>query len=135
MQRAIRIQNLTNYTSIHSYLRRYKKGVCEQCGRQGKTHLAKRHSKKHERKIENYKELCPKHHLAYDRTKGREMEWLSNLAKSHSHRNRIKPKACGHCLQSFTPKRKSNRFCSNVCSGKWRAKNGKVSWLALNKSA
>lgn len=141
MQQPIRIQELTNYTSIHWYLRRFKTGKCSKCFRVGKTQLAKKHSKNHERKIENYLELCPKCHLAYDRTEGRVLGWLNSLAKTHTHQNRTKPRACEKCLQSFMPKRRTRRFCSNSCSSTWKAKHGLTNkdhdpitgkWLALN---
>ena len=120
MERKIRKPNSTNYATIHWYLGRFKKGICEECKREGKTQLAKKHDKQHERKLENYKELCPKCHLAYDRTETREVEWLDNLSKTYSHRNRIKPKICGHCNEQFTPRRKTSCFCSNKCSAQER---------------
>lgn len=133
MQQPIRIQELTNYSSIHWYLRRFKIGKCVKCGRVGKTQLAKKHSKQHERKIENYLELCPKHHLAYDRTEVKVLGWLNALANTPTHRNRTKPKACEQCLQPFTPKRRTRRFCSNGCSSKWKYANGKAFSLPRSK--
>ena len=124
MEGKIRIQNLTNYVSIHSYLRRYKKGQCEKCGRVGKTHLAKRHGKEHERKIENYLELCPRCHIAYDRTEDKVLCWKRNLAKSRSHSVTIQPRACEYCGEFFVPTRKTRLFCSNSCAAKQRVKNG-----------
>lgn len=119
-QRNTRTNNPT-YQTIHWYLRRFKKGICKKCSKVGKTHLALRHGKKHERKLSNYKELCVKCHIAYDTTKDRQIKWLNNLAKSWNHKNRIILKKCEHCADNFMPAKKSRRFCSNFCSKRWLA--------------
>ena len=113
-------KDLTNYFSIHSYLKKYKKGKCIECGDEGMTHLANLHEKPHERNIENYKELCVKCHVAYDTTDNRTKQWLVNLSKSPSHCKRITTKKCKACPVEFTPRRKTSVYCSNKCSAQNR---------------
>ena len=129
-QRAIRITNLTNYVSIHSYLRRFKVGRCSKCWKKCVTHLALKHGKPHARKLSHYRELCPKCHRAYDRTPKMEAIWKKNLANSRTHKNPIQKKPCEQCRINFLPAKKSRQFCSNTCSQKSRVAN---LWLALKE--
>ena len=57
-----------SYNTLHRWLiDNYKKtGKCFNCEREGKTHWA-RVSKTYTRNIEDYRELCPKCHIHYDR--------------------------------------------------------------------
>lgn len=111
---------LTNYFSIHAYLRKFKTGVCAFCGEQRKTHNAVKRGKPHARNRDNYHELCVPCHIRYDATDERAEKWHSNLAKSPTHLNPVKAKQCLKCLKEFTPARKQRRFCSNSCSALWR---------------
>jgi hypothetical protein len=56
------------YYAIHRHLGTYypKKLVCEHCNKPAKTHYALMKGKEHERNRDNYLELCPKCHKAYD---------------------------------------------------------------------
>lgn len=56
------------YSGIHAWIRRnYTKSErCEHCGRKGKTHWAAKDHRNYTRNREDYMELCPKCHLAYD---------------------------------------------------------------------
>lgn len=136
-QRSIRILNPT-YQTIHWYLRRFKKNICENCSKKGLTHLAKKHDKEHERNIDNYRELCVKCHIAYDRTEDKERTSLLNLSKTYSHQNRVMNKDCLYCGKSFLPAKKHTKFCSNKCSANGtpreiRPKDVKTGkWLRLN---
>ena len=54
---------------IHAWLREHyaKAGVCEECGRVGKTHYAfQHHPQPHTRNREDYCELCPRCHVRFD---------------------------------------------------------------------
>lgn len=56
-------------TAIHRWLREHypKANVCEDCGASGPTHYAfLRHPRPHTREREDYRELCPACHSAFD---------------------------------------------------------------------
>lgn len=116
-----------NYITIHSWnnIKYPKTKICSYCGVFGKrTEWALRKGMEHAKGIENYIELCKKCHIAYDRT----AEWIEknkqSLDKTYTHQNPIKPKECSVCEKEFMPRRKTSRFCSNTCSGKWRFAEG-----------
>jgi hypothetical protein len=111
--------NIT-YIEIHSWNNKYypKTKVCSKCEKfNTKTEWALVHGKKHSRGIENYMELCLRCHRKYD-FEGRTIWNKGNVA--------VYPKKCEFCLQDFNGKKKSSRFCSNICSGKWRFREGKT---------
>lgn len=126
-------KRLINYTSIHSYLRQFKLGKCYFCNKVGKTHLALKKDKKHERSLDNYLELCPSCHAKYDDTPEKRIKRIKALEKTYAHQNPIQNKKCKYCKFLFLPRRKSSRFCSNKCSGVNRYKNKIGLWLKLNE--
>lgn len=70
-------------TRVHDWLRRNypKSGVCEECGKEGKTDYAFRHHpEKYTRNREDYRELCRPCHLAFDE------EVVQRAAKRHGRR-------------------------------------------------
>lgn len=58
-----------SYVNLHEWVRRHKekKGVCEYCGREGKTHFANRSGLYH-RDLTDYRELCSSCHKKFDGT-------------------------------------------------------------------
>src|SRR3990167_254403 len=108
-------EKLVNYTSIHSYLRQFKKGLCMFCKRIGKTHLALKKGKKHKRDLKSYIELCPSCHGKYDDTTEKRIKRIKSLSKTYAHTHRVKPKKC-ICGKEFIPRRKESKFCSKKCS-------------------
>jgi hypothetical protein len=59
----------TTYYALHTWLRRHfpKTGTCETCGTAGRTEYAfKHHPAPHTRNRDDYSELCPKCHRAFD---------------------------------------------------------------------
>ena len=57
-----------SHGTLHKWLRETypKAGVCEHCGREGKTHWAAKDHANYTRNIEDYLELCPRCHVQYD---------------------------------------------------------------------
>ena len=125
----IRKEKLTNYSYIHQWNNENhpKTDICENCTKlHCKTEWSLIHGKEHTRGIENYRELCQKCHRKYDFI-GRTI-WNKGNVTTY-------PKKCEYCLVKFNGKKKSSRFCSNVCSGKWRYKEGNNFKIKLNKKS
>ena len=117
------IENPTNYSTIHSWnnLHHPKTGTCSHCGKREKRHeWALIHGKEHARDISHYIELCKRCHIKYDRNE----EWVQNNIKSlqttPSHLNPLVEKACEYCKNTFMPKKRISRYCSNKCSAQDR---------------
>ena len=128
-------KKLVNYTSIHSYLRQFKQGICEFCKRIGKTHLALKKKANHKRSLKSYLELCPSCHGKYDDTPEKRVKRIKSLSKTYTHTHSIIKKPCGECKKLFLPRRKESQFCSNSCAAKWRFNNQITNylWLKLNQ--